>query len=464
MHAGIVAAAAQAAQGGAPVTFLAEKYFINTNTTINAPCVFNNPVITLGAGISLSGIQNPYLQTEWFGAKGDGTTDDGAAFQAVITTCANCGYIPVQLLAKTYKVLRTLNMSGSTAQNSNTVPMYGTPGTNQSSTKLITSGLGVGVPLLKWRGGSGAISMAQVRDIWFVGDSNTIIANSSGFGGLKFVRCTFDTSAQGLLLSNDDAGSFTEFTSTEDCLFTATCVKPLHYTVTGGLSSFNGSGLGSRTLCNLASGGTLITIDSGCFVYQAPLDIQCWNAGPATLIANSSGTTPGCTFLGRITVEQTGLLTLASGNSVYFCGTMASNNENWTAGTLIQTAATQLNSNGSVTPLGMRRGYKLAVATGANILAVAIPTSTRFMNVLITGAGYTFEYVFVVGGGGGTTATQLAALQANNGAGYGGATFTVNGSGQLVATNAAFPASGLTAYYSEVQLNANVSNSFFGLI
>lgn len=71
-------------------------------------------LFTTGDGSHLTGVSNSPVSVTWYGAKGDGTTDDTAAFSAAMTAaCAKTGpAIQVPQSTGSYKITSTLPMCG----------------------------------------------------------------------------------------------------------------------------------------------------------------------------------------------------------------------------------------------------------------------------------------------------------------------------------------------------------------
>lgn len=70
---------------------------------------------------------------EWFGAVGDGSTNDTVAIQAAITaSCSSGKCVPVQLAAKDYRINSTLNLAKKPG-----VILRGTPGIYGTGTRLL---------------------------------------------------------------------------------------------------------------------------------------------------------------------------------------------------------------------------------------------------------------------------------------------------------------------------------------
>lgn len=481
----------QAASLGVALYFPKGLYRLSTNQTFNITLIFEqgailkpdaNVTITINANLmagpwqifntSNSGaivtglIRVPYMYAEWWGAVGNGSTDDSAPIQATLKAAADAGYIPVQLLAKTYKVTTTIYGGGSNAQRFFAPPLYGIPG---YVTTIDGSAIAAGAhPILTYIGGSGGLNPAQVRDIVFNGNTSIIGLEFSGANGMRAVRCRFSNLNVGINFHNDLTGSFTEYCVGDHCDFQSTVNWCCQYIITSGNTSFHGSGLTNRCTIVRASGGVFL-IQLNAIPYNAPCDIQCWTTPSATATTIfQNGGNGSSTFHGTITVEvQSGTMTLGQGvNNTQFAGRILSLSEHVVGGSLIQCDAAAINSNGSVTALGFRRAYQANMATGANILTSALGAGGARLVYAVFKFSTTYEIRMCVlvdhsGTGGAGISAVITTFTLNNAAGFGAPTFTVDTSGNPVATNAAWPASGVVCNWSEMFFGPGAPGSFY---
>jgi hypothetical protein len=427
------------------------------------------------AGAVVNGTLRPIgfggrLLTEHWGALGDGVTIDTVAFTLTAKAAADAGNIGIQLLAKTYVTDAQTFARGYTGQSFEQPSWFGV---NCRQTIWSYAAIASGAPALKFHGGSGQLSHAVAQDIQFAGNSTSIGVMFSGIGGVRAIRCKFGANAEGIEWHNEDTGSFTEYDVADNCEFTPACILKGRYKVTAGNNSFHGSGFLNRCTAN-HSGGTVIQIDSGANVYNAPLDLQVWASATCTIVA-SAATVPKANFYGELTLEiASGIMTLASGNPVYFCGLVnatgvtTTTGANLLGGTFARVKTVCIHGDSSSSVTGFEKSYFTAMTTGANLIDSVLGTNNRFVNLRFEGANYDYRYVVDVdhdgsGGAGYVTAPGTNAAptpyKALNTAGYGAPTFSVNTNGDLIATNAGWPASGVSCYWFEMSLSPGAHGS-----
>lgn len=405
-----------------------------------------------------------------FGAVGDGVTNDTSAVQAAITYAAPLGK-SIYLPAGTYKVTSTLIK----AQSNYGLNMYGD---GAALTRISYTTGAAGTPAIRVVGGSGYLCNASIEGIGFDGNaSNTWGIEIQGQCGQRAYRCEFGTNLRGMVFHNSAASSFTEYSTATDCDFMSTCVTAVEYKITSGNDSFNGSGFAGN--CTVVTGGTgaVVIVGAGCLPYNAPLSLQCWNTAAATLIQNLNTTALNCSWYGDIRLESigAGTLTLATNaNSLtrtFFTGHVISLTEYWEHGTLIIgsqfTSTSGGDGNTTLQPLTVRT---TGVVTGGTVTfnpAYALGgtngliANSYLLHINLLAANYHYTHICVVtyaGGQGGSDAiTILATQQAFNVTGWGASTFSINGSGQLVITNASVGFS-VTAVVGVTPIGANSWN------
>lgn len=399
------------------------------------------------------GIRNHRLLPEWWGALGDNSNDDTVAIQACARAAYDAGMKGVQLLAKTYRVTNTIFGNGYDAQDPDAPSWYGID-KRQTIIRLDTATAHKAI--LRFEGGSGTLCGAVVQDIQIVGNSTSRAIEFSGKCGMKAVRCRFHTNLAGLWFHNQATGAFTEYCVGDSCEFTTGCNHALNYQKDAGASdSFHGSGLINRCTHNIPPTGMLAYIAPNAKAYNCPLDVQVWVENTTVNLILNDSTLP-TTFHGQITYElqSGGVLTLAATNNVWFSGVVVGAGESVSGGKLYRTGATVISGASAILPLDIQRGFTMGVTTGANILS-GIGAMHRMVWVRFSATNYDYRYLLSVEGisGGAGAVTTVATIRTLNTAGYGAPTFSVNASGQLVATNAGWPASGVTARWYESQLS-----------
>jgi len=254
---------------------------------------------------------------EWFGAVGNGVTDDTSAFNKAIDFAKTCNFAKVELSEAVYVVSSTL----SPLNNSfNSISIVG----RGRSTTIDGSAIGSEVPIFQLVGGSGVVTLGYIQDLTIKGSGAEIGIENKGCCGFKFYRVTFKGLKYGIVFSNDiAAGTFTEYSVAEECSFESDVETAVFYKRGAGDPSFHGSGLRK---CTINNGDTITApsirigdaIDTGIVLYNAPLDFQVWTRNTYNIIeANASL----ITTYGTITIERfNGTPTLCSGTTIHHAG------------------------------------------------------------------------------------------------------------------------------------------------
>lgn len=402
-------------------------------------------------------IRTAYLRPEMWGARGDGVTDDATNIQKTIKAAVDANFIDVKFLNRTYKHNTTLYTGGDATGNIYHVALIPT---DMDKSILDFSGIGAGLPgvMINSPTSGHVINKDVLKGMRLQGNATSIGVEFRGVCGAHVRGCSFYTNAEAIRWNNKTAGTFTEYNTAEDCYFATDNVLVGRYARDLGDSSFHGSGIGGRSVISSNSARTFIQIDSTCQPYNAMFDAQVFGtAGACTLFQNNSGLS--VTFAGKLTWETgTQTLTLGAGNEVLFSGAMCGTGEFVTAGTFLQCQAVVLNTDNSTTALGGRQAYpSVAITTGANTFASKMAGQPRLVWITFRATNYDYRHLVWVepdGTGGTTTAAiTLATSRSLNTAAYGAPAFTINASGQLVATQAGWPASGVTALYAEQALS-----------
>ena len=378
-----------------------------------------------------------------FGARGDGITDDSVPFMAALTAAGS----------GTVEISGRINLPYGAVKPASFI----CPSIRSVSGATII----IGSSPLSIDGGSGVLCGAIWENIKFEGDGANTLIQVAGQGGITFVNCAFASAAIGILLHNRDSGMFTEYVIAEKCRFETTCLNAMTYRVTNGNNSFHGSGMRYCEINTPSSDTThSITIEAGCLVYNAPLSVQIWAHADATLIY-SAATLPRNSFYGTITTERfSGTLTIARASTaypVYFAGFINIMNENVVLGDIILCDSVALLSNGSIQTRGGRWAKSFELHAGNTTLGpvpYGVAGWCSLCAISILGDNYDYRYILSVFNGDVATSVVaiVATLRTFNAAGYGPPTFSVDASGQIVVSNAAYPPSGVRAVIELTQL------------
>jgi hypothetical protein len=408
---------------------------------------------------------------EWFGAKGDstGTFMSTNAFNRAIAFAHSAGDINIRAFPVQYNFDDTLQLCNGSFSHPNLI------GFGKKKTVFNYPNLGAGKVLLSMKGGSGQLTGNFVYGIDFVGNATSIAVEFNGQCGSWVENCYFDLNAVGVRWYNERVNDFTEFCTIRGCEFRITCVLPREYKIGAGKNSFHGSGSAvSKCIYNIGAGPYLQIDGPNCFIYNAPIYDQIFaTSASATLIQNGNSTAPtAVAFSGELTIETnvSQVITLASGAPVYLTGPppraiglVTGSGANILPGTAVRVETVAVHQDGSTSFTGAKTNSLVPLTTGANTIPSNIRSCCRFVDLILTAANYDYRYILAVDrdstGGPGFVAT-VATLRTFNTAGYGPpAPFTVDTSGNLIVTNAGFPASGVSAYVSESQLSSGIQGS-----
>lgn len=441
-----------------PVTFMGAGLIRPSNSfTINSPILgLANQIFDLSFGGQILGSPDiPSCFAEWFGALGDNATICTTALSQALAFATQAG-INVQLLGGTYKLDNTVFLNGTGGQSFTSASIFGL---GKRKTVIDSSLVPDGLPALKCRGGSGQDSDILISDIGFLGTATKMGLMFSGQNGVKSIRCKWDTFAVGVQWHNEDAGSFTEHCTVDDGEFTH-CVQPADFKRSAGNDSFNLSGIRGNTIVNVSQDNTsVINIGAGCKLYNSPLECHVWtNNHPCTLISNNS-TSPTTFKSGGVSYENNSLvaaLTLGSVNSINYAGPMTGTNGNALAGTFHRGDVGMIFANSTVLLAGAKASLGGAITTGANTITSTARSRNRIVYVQLSGTSYDVRFGFWInhnGFGSAGYVTTLFTQVVTNVAGYGSPTPSVSTNGDLILTNAGFPASGVTWESAEIILD-----------
>lgn len=436
---------------------------------------------------------------EWFGAIGNGTTDDFPAAQAACNFSMSSHGIPVQFQAKKYYFSHTLYGGGSAyqlgtasgGQGATACSIYGIStligGTNGIRSTLFTDNgsftLSGGQPILRFRNLPSYDQHNEVRDITFdsiANTSNAIAIEWAGICSTRAVNCRFSLTGlyeavrwnNTLEAGASSASIYTEYCILEKCEIFAGCINAVgHFlSTTSNDPSFHGCGFESR--CIIAGPGSstniVILIDAGADWYNGILDCQIFGgASNFTVIQNNSAFT-AISVSGRTTLEVGALtVTMAQcsspGISVFHTGDIRADGPNVIAGTMVRCRALVNAIVDTPGPVGAEANGTLPLSAGSTTLTSTIPGLARDMTVTVTGTNYFVIYrlyLFFLAPGGqvvnlynpGTASTHIFATGSNFSS-WGDCTFSVAASGQLIVTNANFTGT-VNAIWSERQLYA----------
>jgi hypothetical protein len=303
-------------------------------------------------------------------------------------------------------------------------------------------------------GGSGSVTLSRIVGIQFNGAANGIGITLVGQGGVRLTDCRFGQNARGIVLHNQNSGEFSEFNVAENCEFTSACATALEYRVTAGNQSFHGSGLQNCLVNAKSSTDPVILVGNGCFVYNAPLSATVFPSPTGASIIynkNVSGSLNN-NWNGHINLEPSNSAAVSiavndSGARTFFSGGVTSVNNNWSLNDCILVDSLTIRTDGSVNYTPKPYTFtKTDCVNGSVVDLKIIDTYSGYdsglmLNITLAGNNYRYTHVCAMsldnGVGGGNQIAQLAMLQQFNSAGWGSSTFSIDGSNQLVITNAA---------------------------
>jgi hypothetical protein len=218
-------------------------------------------------------------------------------------------------------------------------------------------------------------------------------------------------------------------------------------------------------------------VEDGCLVYNAPLSVQIWSAGSSQTVAirNNNTGVLNCYWYGTLTLECIdSLATIKLGENTgrsFYAGNVVSLNEYWSYGTVVLcsqfSGQTSGEGNATLLPVTTKQTnvvnntaitFNPAYAFGGSDTQLS---QSYLIQVRLVAANYQYTHICVVsyaaGAGGSNVITELAVQQNFNVTGWGASTFSINGSGQLVVTNASAGFSA-TAYVGLTPIGAAIWN------
>lgn len=386
---------------------------------------------------------------EWFGALGDGATDDLPAATAAWKFAASAGATVVPL-SKTYYFNGTLSNTG-VANSASIIAQI------PNRTFCTFKGNGVAT-ILNLVQASGFENGNYVSNIRFLNAPLGIECN--GMCGVNYDNCRFDTTA-GILLHNKSAGQFTEDNVITQAQFTGTGID-LEYRVTAGNNSFQGSGFGQGAQRNTSvtpASKTCIQITSAsAVVYNAPCQLHVNNQSGGWVINMVSNlSTNAVDFMGAFTAEVGGggsvTVVDTAHNPIYFDGPVHSlTSTGLIYGKLILARCfMRTASNNLLEDVFVTKQSVIVPGAATFVLPELYTDARRVCLGLFQGGAYDQMYIIDVlkndlGAGGGFN-TALHISNDDTGA-YGATTIAVDASGALSITNANFPVNSVTAYFT----------------
>lgn len=314
-------------------------------------------------------------------------------------------------------------------------------------------------PAFVFQGGSGSANGGEIGNFRIVGNDTTIGIEASGVNGSVFRNIKFGRLKTGILLHNKFPGEFTEYVVAEHCDFQSACKTALEYKRTNGYDSFHGSGLSLGCTINQALSETepKIKIGPGCLPYHSPLDISVWTRNSTPIIRNEGHVNSN--FYGDQKVEVIGRnvveLVDSTRNHIYICGHFMSFGDTSKLGRAIYCDRLAANEDGTISVIRKPYSVDFALTTGANATIKINNNITAFVNLLIIGPFYEFNYTLLMYGNplnDSAAVTVLAINRAFDQNHLGNPSFSTDSSGRLIITNPNFPAAGFNSVISVNQI------------
>lgn len=317
------------------------------------------------------------------------------------------------------------------------------------STRLIRTSSG---PIIKYVGGSGQLCKAFVSNLELGGDADCTCIEIAGAGGLTVDNVRFKTASKGVLFHNEVASTFTEFNVIRNSHFESDVTTHVEYKRTSGTDSFHGSGFeGCVFNQDPADLAAKVVVGENCKVYNAPWSGHFFATAEDVPLITNDGVTVTC--FGDIALESSSssiacpVVDTGSANPVLLAGRFVALNEGYTTYPWLRFVEhVAYDSDGSLSALYAPFQLEKALTTGANTI-FSVDPGLHLVSTRCWAANYDWQHAFVVyrspydGTG---SLTEIAQPVSLNDAAYGEPTFSIS-SGNLVITDANFPASGVTA-------------------
>lgn len=397
----------------------------------------------------------------WWGAKFDSTTDDTAAVQACVAYC-----VPHQI-----EIILPVGFSKITAPITFDVTYRGLNMTGQGwqLTKFIYPTLASGQSCFLLDGYPGALNGAIIRGIGFNGNSTTNAFSLRGVNGQLIERCQFGANAFACVMANTYAGQFTEFNVLRDCDYLLECQSAIWYLQTGlGDASFHGSGIEGGTINNNGINSVLV-LSSAAYPYNSPFSPTIFVHANVTIISYPvSAGIYRPNFYGTMKLEvQAGRALICdapAANAIAYVGKVLSQSSNVEFGSFFMCDGVFSAASGSRQTIGGRISRTQALTTGANTLPdipYNIMEGCVFIALRVVGPNYEYRMVLSCWGSGvGGTVVVVATPGVFNVAGYGPPVVTLNGTNQIVITNAGYPATGISCRVDIQQIGQSPFSTF----
>lgn len=318
-----------------------------------------------------------YVNVRWFGAKGDGLTDDTTAFQAAFNAVQ--GTYSTRDKGGVF-IPQGVYLIGSTIQVNITGSDYLTPGIIGESVHSVTiklkSGFTTGTALFQVNGGSPGVFWQSWGGFYIEGLGNGSDGGSDhigikieNLGGINTTYVAFDKIKKAVQMIATGS-SFAEFNTISSCDF-GDVTYWLEYV---GNSSFHGSGLGPQCKGTVIGSQRCVKVTASGGnpnIYNAPFHAQVF--GDATTILWEHGGATAARLFGNITIECSAAITLGTGGIQTFSGFINTPNFNPNLGTFAMIGAIGLTGVSYFPILNSTTGTFTGAITGPSHRA---PSST----------------------------------------------------------------------------------------
>lgn len=394
------------------------------------------------AGVTPTKYYYNYGDVRRYGATGDGVTDDTTAIDNAILVCKANTFSTMYIPIGTYVITSALT------QLNTSFDCITVQGENAEETILDITALGSEVAGLLTVGGSGGLCKSFIADITILGDGAQAGIENRGLSGFSWYRCKFSNLKYGNIWSNDDvSGTFTEYSVAYECDYDVDVETPFYYKRGAGNDSFHGSGFKGATVNN-GTGETAPTIQVGdpggesgrLIVYNAPWDGQIWNRNTRDVINIETSLSTIIMTYGQLNIEiLSGTPTLGAGENIYYTGNLMVWSVPYLHGTFLLCDEVFINSDSSINAIRKPYNNYDTNSSGTTITLGVADELGALWTVHFVGTNYDFKYIIAAEkdnyGGAGATVT-VATLNTFDVAAWGAPSFSVDTSGNIIATNA----------------------------